>query len=238
MRRFLLVLTFITFAGWSQPAQQQAQPPIPVKIEMPPTNPWVRVVELIIPGIIGAGLALLGVWFTNKNNAAANAANRQHQLNMERIKDEIAAEAKTRDNRWTFRKDIYCSTLKSTFMVMNGYMRVLQSVLLLKDNNAETRAAGERMLANAQRDLQLHGTDFLTSGILAPLALADDLASALEATWKHRLQPVVLNGVDIDAVALQMEIDRLTTLIGMLIQAGRKDLWGTPEDEAKPDTAT
>jgi hypothetical protein len=37
MRRFLLVFTVISFAGWSQPAQPQAQPPIVVKAEMPPT---------------------------------------------------------------------------------------------------------------------------------------------------------------------------------------------------------
>jgi hypothetical protein len=78
MRRCFLVLTVISFAGWSQP--QQPQPPIVVQIQTPPANPWMRLVELVIPGIIGAGLALLGVWYTNKNNAVTNAANRQHDL--------------------------------------------------------------------------------------------------------------------------------------------------------------
>jgi len=37
MRRFLLLLTLFSVPGWSQaPAQQVAQPPIVVKVEMPP----------------------------------------------------------------------------------------------------------------------------------------------------------------------------------------------------------
>ena len=51
MRRFLLTLTVLSISGWSQPLQQQAQPPIVVKVEMPPTNVWVHLVELIVPGI-------------------------------------------------------------------------------------------------------------------------------------------------------------------------------------------
>src|ERR1039457_7714504 len=62
---------------------------------------------------------------------------------VESIKDEIAAQRKSRDNRWAFRKDIYCSTVKALFMVIYGYMRVLQCLPLLKDENAETRARGE-----------------------------------------------------------------------------------------------
>jgi hypothetical protein len=34
----------------------------------------------VVPGIIGAVLALFGVWLTNRNNAANNAINRQHDL--------------------------------------------------------------------------------------------------------------------------------------------------------------
>jgi hypothetical protein len=39
IRRSLLILTIFSVPGWSQPAQQPAQPPIVVKVEMPPTNP-------------------------------------------------------------------------------------------------------------------------------------------------------------------------------------------------------
>ena len=37
MQRLLLVLTAISFLGWTQPAQLPAQPPIAVKVEVPPT---------------------------------------------------------------------------------------------------------------------------------------------------------------------------------------------------------
>jgi len=87
MRRFLLTLTVLCVPGWSQSsAQQPAQPPIVVKLDTPivvkqdtpPTNPWIHLVEIVVPGIIGAGLALFGVWLTNKRNVAENAANRHH----------------------------------------------------------------------------------------------------------------------------------------------------------------
>ena len=39
MRRLLLVLTFLSLVGWSQPAQPQAQPPIVVRVETPPAPP-------------------------------------------------------------------------------------------------------------------------------------------------------------------------------------------------------
>jgi hypothetical protein len=106
MRRSLLVLTFISFAGWSQPAQQQAQPPIVVQVQMPPANPWIRLVELIIPGIIGAGLALLGVWFTNKNNAATNAANRLHDAATNAANRQHDLEKLNRAHSFALKRDV------------------------------------------------------------------------------------------------------------------------------------
>jgi hypothetical protein len=70
MRQLLTILTVLSIAAWSQPAQPQAQPLIVMQVQMPPTNPWLHLLELVVPGIIGAGLALFGVWLTNKNNAA------------------------------------------------------------------------------------------------------------------------------------------------------------------------
>jgi hypothetical protein len=99
MRRVLLTLFLISVSGWSQAAQQPAQPPIVVQVQMPPANPWMRLVELVVSGIIGAGLALFGVWLTNKNNAAENEANRKHQF-----------EVNSRQKRWEFRKGPAAST--------------------------------------------------------------------------------------------------------------------------------
>ena len=64
MRRFLLVLTFFSFAGWSQPAQQQAQPPIVVKVEMPPTPRrdfigYLQALGPLIAACVAVGVALM-----------------------------------------------------------------------------------------------------------------------------------------------------------------------------------
>jgi hypothetical protein len=69
MLRLFLTLTVLSVPGWSQPAQQPARPPIVVKLEAPivvkqdtpPTNPWVHLVGIVVPAIIGAGIAFLGI---------------------------------------------------------------------------------------------------------------------------------------------------------------------------------
>jgi len=94
MRRSFLILTALSISAWAQPAPAPAQPPIVVQVQMPPTNapnPWIHFAELTVPGIIGAGLALLGVWLTTKHNDKTNAANRQHQFDVEVAKAKIAA---------------------------------------------------------------------------------------------------------------------------------------------------
>src|SRR5271157_449795 len=110
MRRFVL-LTFalapLCLCQDLRGPRSEASPPITVKVEMPPQNSWMRLVEVVVPGLIGAGIAFLGVWWTNRRNASENAANRAQQLELEAIKDRIAAEAKSRDNRWAFRKEVY-----------------------------------------------------------------------------------------------------------------------------------
>jgi hypothetical protein len=56
MRRFLLVLTAICCAGWSQPAQQQGQAPIPVRIEMPPESVWMVLLKVVLATVLGVAL--------------------------------------------------------------------------------------------------------------------------------------------------------------------------------------
>jgi hypothetical protein len=54
--------------------------PIIVKIEMPPQSTWTRIVELAVPTVLGAGLALFGVWLTSRKNETANEASRKHEF--------------------------------------------------------------------------------------------------------------------------------------------------------------
>jgi len=64
MRRFLLALTVISISAWSQPAQQQAQPPIVVKVQMPPPPPKglrdsIRDFGPLIAACVAVGVALM-----------------------------------------------------------------------------------------------------------------------------------------------------------------------------------
>jgi hypothetical protein len=77
MRRFFLTLTVLSVPCCSQlPAQQPAQPPIVVKVEMPPANPW----QPIIPGFIGMASALIAVWLTNKHNRRLTDENHKYEI--------------------------------------------------------------------------------------------------------------------------------------------------------------
>ena len=104
MRRFLLVLTAICCAGWSQPAQQQGQAPIPVRIEMPPESVWMVLLKVVLATVLGvalgSGITLYGMRQNNKHNATENKANREHQLEVEIAKAEIAAKHRSNDRRW------------------------------------------------------------------------------------------------------------------------------------------
>jgi hypothetical protein len=78
MKRFFLTLMFITSSALSQPAQQQAQPPIVVQVQMPPESIWAAIFKLAIPTVlaaaVGAGITFFGVRQTNKHHATKNAA--------------------------------------------------------------------------------------------------------------------------------------------------------------------
>jgi hypothetical protein len=232
MRRFWLIITVISFAGWSQPPQQQAQPPIVVKVQMPPTNPWMHLLELVVPGIIGAGLALFGVWLTNKHNDATNEANRQHQLDVESIKDEIAAQAKSRDNRWEFRKDVYTNLIRLAVEFLRIYATLLTyTPKLSSDNEASVNEAKEHISA-ASVDLITKATEFNYYANLAPIATAEEvIAPILEA--QAIFHQVADESSPEYEKTMQDKMQRLQVLLTKLHAAGRKDLWGTPEAEAK-----
>jgi hypothetical protein len=111
MRRTLLVLTFTTVAGWSQPASQQA-PPTAQKAENQPPKPWIHLAELAVPGLVGIAGALIGVFLTNKCNAATFAANRKHEL-----------EKLNREHSFTLKRDVLIRLTQS----------LVQTLAALKD---------------------------------------------------------------------------------------------------------
>lgn len=105
MRRCFLYLIALAAVSWSQPApttRVAESPPITVKVEMPPTNPWIRLVDIVVPGILAAGAALLATSIANRNNQAIQARAHQHetQLLESKLKREDAKEV----NDWYLEK--------------------------------------------------------------------------------------------------------------------------------------
>jgi|ERR1017187_6010895 hypothetical protein len=86
MRRVLLVLAVICGAGWSQPAQQQAQVPIPIRIEMPPESVAMVLLKAVLPTVLGvalgSGISLYSIKQNNKHDL--EKLNSEHAFAMKR----------------------------------------------------------------------------------------------------------------------------------------------------------
>jgi hypothetical protein len=222
MRRFLFVLTVVSFPGWSQPAQQPAQPPIVVKVEMSPETFWATLLKLAVPTILGAGLGagitLYGVRQTNKHNASENTANRDHQLRLEIAKAEIAANYKSQDNRWEFQKTVYVRLIKDTTDSIRFYANI-------SGMNPDARV--EKL-----DHFRTITDSFMTHMCHARLAMANEAFVALEKATKGPLTPP---DPSLSDEALRKNIDAYSDLRNLLSIAGRNQLWGTPENEAKDE---
>jgi hypothetical protein len=237
MRRFLLTLTLTNVFAWAQPAQQQAPTPIVVQVQVPPESVLTALLKLAIPAIlaagVGAGLTLYGVRQTNKHNAAENTANREHQLQVEIAKAEIAAKHRSQDNRWEFRKDVYTKLITLTTEMLRHLRaaglqrRRIKQLSQVEDADSET-------VTTLRNNMNFHGNQAIALHAeydiyinLAPLATADDIL------------PLVLNvrekTREIESPASPEFLQALTDFIQSLQAAGRKDLWDTPEAEARAD---
>jgi hypothetical protein len=242
MRRIALLFLMLTpMMVWSQtstPAQQQ--PPITVKVEMPPESIWTALLRLAIPTILGAGLGagltLYGVRLTNRHNAAENTENRQHQLVIEIRKAEIAARYKSQDNRWTFRKDLYVRLMASAIELTETYHTILDSRRSLRTTlTDEQRRVTQDKLDKAYSDFPLAVREFASSVFLAPIATADTI-------WRQAFQTEIVpiaaqNDPQYDA-ALNGQINVLSGLLIQIQNAARKDLWDIPDPAAEPNVAT
>jgi hypothetical protein len=240
MRKILLVVTFMSFAAWSQPAQQQTQPPIPVRIEMPPESVWIMLLKVILPTILGAtlgsGITLYGIRQNNKHNAVENAANREHQLKVEIAKADIAAKYRSQDNRWAFRKDVYVNLLNDTTSLIRFYAnyRLTHADAQLVDSaNTEAVLRVEREKLEHWRELRTVTDALMNHFYLARLATADEVFGSLERATGDLLSSPDLYSLDTEA--LTRKIAAYGEFRRLLCDAGRKDLWGTPELEGKAD---
>jgi hypothetical protein len=236
MRRFWLIITVLSFAGWSQPPQQQAQPPIPVTIEMPPESIWTALLKVVLPTILGAGLGagitLYGLRQTNKHNATENMANREHQLAVEVAKAEIAAKHRSQDNRWAFRKDVYSGLIKSVSELID-----IQSELL-----SGARAYGLNPdTPNAKTTWLEHQNQLVprSRGAINELATLIRLSPLATAHWQGADILQVFPSPDTPAFTedwLLNSIKDLHKLLAVLSNAGRNELWGIADPESKAES--
>jgi hypothetical protein len=213
MRRSLLTLTIISLAAWSQPTQPQPQPPIVVQIQTPPANPWMRLVELVIPGIIGAGLALFGVWYTNKSNAITNAANRQHDL-----------EKLDRDHSFALKRDVLIRVTQLLVQAFAGmknseYKKRQRSLLeqLTPDMSEAERKQLDEVEVKIWTEYKLRQEELEQATASARLAITDDL-------WKLA-QSVGASIVEADYSGKRTKsIEEVDGEIAAFTEAARKEL--------------
>jgi hypothetical protein len=85
MRRFLFTLTLLSVPGWSQPsAQQPAQPPIVVKVEMPPAprRDFLGYLQALGPLIAASVAVIVGVtqWYLQTKRAKQDLFDKRFEV--------------------------------------------------------------------------------------------------------------------------------------------------------------
>jgi hypothetical protein len=101
----------------------------------------------------------------------------------------------------------------------------------------DLRMAGVIKRLNSDIDDQdAHGNVFATYVSLSPLAIAEDVVPLVTSTWE-RFKELDLSSPELIAANMPEKQKTLGELLRKLQAAGRKDLWGTPEPEAKAEAA-
>jgi hypothetical protein len=152
---------------------------------------------------------------------------------VESIKDEIAAQAKSRDNRWAFRKEIYVHLVNATSRLIRaevGLMTCAQSYS--KSNDPSELNRGKEFVDERTKALE----DFITILNLAPLAVADSLSIPMQAI-RPPFSTVDIRQPDSEKLCRETKVT-LGNFLLLLQEAGRKDLWGTPVLESKSEAGT
>jgi flagellar motor protein MotB len=157
---------------------------------------------------------------------------------VEGIKDDIAAQAKSRDNQWAFKKDVYTNLITTTTdisSVLSKHLHLESSLSAQGIPSPSRDAALTKQLSEDSGVLSTLVTAFVRYANLAPLATADSvtplvLESAVRFNEFFAGNP--------NAALLTSVITNFNSLRERLQAAGRKDLWGTPEPEAKAEPTT
>jgi hypothetical protein len=156
---------------------------------------------------------------------------------VESIKDEIAAERKSHDNRWAFRKDVYVNIINATTEMIDFFVGQLSTAEFNKRPDSLTVEDRAKLLEWQELKMkQFYSAvkTFSTYSNLAPLATADSVMAALAQTNTDLLRQIDFTSQDCEAEAKVLEAKlALERLLMELCSSGRKDLWGTPDAEAK-----
>jgi hypothetical protein len=158
---------------------------------------------------------------------------------VESIKDQFSAQAKSRDNRWDFQKEVYYNLIKLTADLAGIFVKKagLERLRLAADLTDKIYAEGlknkrEINLAELERAV----AEFITYANIAPLATADDVNPLVQEV-KHIIgTPVDYNSPAFEGQITQ-KIDALTSLLQKLQIAGRKALWKSDESKGRTEVA-
>jgi multidrug efflux pump subunit AcrA (membrane-fusion protein) len=144
---------------------------------------------------------------------------------VESIKDEIAAEAKRRDNRWEFRKTVYVNLLTSITDVISALAQLhdLQAEFPIKSANPEL----QKTLEDHRANFRSASASFIRYAALAPLAIADSVLPITMALDKQLPASFLSNPEG--ATSMLGVIASFNNARDALQDAGREDLWGTLE---------
>jgi hypothetical protein len=148
---------------------------------------------------------------------------------VESIKDEIAAQAKSRDNKWAFKKDVYVRLITSTGELLRFYLEVGRRGLA-------DGSASEDVRAKSKEEFSAMTDRLMTDFCLARLATANNVIAVIDKLEAELRAIADRNPFSVETVQQKLLIYQ--NFRNLLCIAGREDLWPTPETEPRAEAAT
>jgi hypothetical protein len=87
-------------------------PPIMVRVQNPVEDPWVSILKLLLPGVVGALSALVAVWITSRTTRRNLETSRRHE-----------DEAANRDRDFELKKSTYFEITKGAYVFEEHVLR-------------------------------------------------------------------------------------------------------------------
>jgi hypothetical protein len=187
-----------------------------------------RLVELVIPGIIGAGLALLGVWYTNKNNAITNAANRQHDAANNAAHRLHELDKLDREHTFALKRDSLIRLTQSFVQTVAALKQWADSTGDLLLSRTYEEEGSEKMKEDIEKESKhwaeymLRRTELDQTTASACLAISNDLWLSAQELAESITKAD--NEVDSSVVDANKMIEKLGESIASFVRAARREL--------------